>query len=136
MTTRSLEKFVFTVAAMFVLAAVSHSQSDEPQRPRNAAEPAKNTPALSEQAKKGKLLFNDYCYRCHQVDSDRAKPLGPMGPELAGIFKRPKLIVGKPVTEANVKEVIETGPTPGMPGFRYTLSVGQIDQVIEYLKVK
>ena len=91
-------------------------------------------PPLSDKAKKGKVVFNDYCYRCHQVDSPRAKPLGPMGPELSGLFKKDKLIVGKPVTDTNVKEVIKMGPTPGMPGFRYTLSDHEIGDLIVYLK--
>jgi mono/diheme cytochrome c family protein len=127
-----LQKVGPILLTIFSITLAIHAQSKEPQN----AQSSKSEPALSEKAKKGKLIFNDYCYRCHQVDSARAKPLGPMGPELAGIFKREKLIVGKPVTEANIKEVIKTGPTPGMPGFRYTLSDEQIDQVIEYLKVK
>ena len=101
-----------------------------------AAQSLPGGPPLSEKAKHGKQIFNDYCYRCHQVDSARAKPLGPMGPELSGLFKKDKLIVGKPVTESNVKEVIKIGPTPGMPGFRYNLSDQEIDDLIEYLKVK
>jgi mono/diheme cytochrome c family protein len=129
MTKRTLERFAGAILATIIFNSPVNAQSRE-------APAAKGAPALSEQAKKGKLIFNDYCYRCHEVDSERAKPLGPMGPQLAGIFKREKLIVGKPVTEANVKDVIKMGPTPGMPGFRYTLSDQQIDDVLAYLKVK
>ena len=123
-TTKMLSRVTLVVLATFLLSSAGTAQS-----------PA-GGPALSERAKKGKQIFNDYCYRCHQVDSERAKALGPMGPVLDGLFKKDKLIVGKPVTESNVKEVIKTGPTPGMPGFRYNLSDPEIDDLIEYMKVK
>ena len=135
MTKEILAKLSLLLLAILVIALAVTARPQQTQPPQNA-QASQNGAALSGRAKNGKLIFNDYCYRCHQVDSARAKPLGPMGPELAGIFKKDKLIVGKPVTEANVKEVIKTGPTPGMPGFRYTLSDQQIDDVIEYLKVK
>ena len=130
-----LGDLTLTALGILVVALAGAAQPQQTQPPQNVPT-SSNGPALSARAKNGKLIFNDYCYRCHQVDSERAKPLGPMGPELAGIFRKDKLIVGKPVTEANVKEVIKTGPTPGMPGFRYTLSDQQTDDVIEYLKVK
>ena len=98
-----------------------------------AAQSQQAGPPLSERAQKGKALFNDRCFVCHDVDSARVKPLGPT---LNGLFKRDKLVVGKPVTEENVKEVIKTGPTPGMPAFQYTLSDQEIADVVEYLKVK
>ena len=123
-----LQRITLLAVAIFSLSLTIHAQSRE-------AQSAGGGPSLSEKAKKGKLIFNDYCYRCHQVDSERAKPLGPMGPVLKGLFQREKLIVGKPVTEANVREVIKTGPTLGMPGFRYTLTDQEINDLIEYLKV-
>ena len=88
---------------------------------------------LSEKALRGKELFQDYCFLCHDRASERVKPLGP---SLNGLFKRQTLIVGKPVNEANVAEVIRTGPTPGMPSFRYALTDQQIGDVIEFLKTK
>ncbi|OFW27053.1 MAG: hypothetical protein A3J28_14525 [Acidobacteria bacterium RIFCSPLOWO2_12_FULL_60_22] len=97
------------------------------------AQSQKEGAPLSEKAQKGKAIFNDRCFVCHDVDSVRVKPLGPT---LNGLFKRDKLVVGKPVTEENVKEVIKTGPTPGMPAFRYTLSDQEIDDLVAYLKVK
>jgi mono/diheme cytochrome c family protein len=89
--------------------------------------------ALSERAKHGKDIFNVRCYVCHDRDSNRVKLLGP---SLDGLFKKKTLIVGKPVSEDNVKEVIKTGPTPGMPSFRYSLSDQEIGDVVEFLKTK
>lgn len=91
------------------------------------------TANLTERARRGKEIFQDHCFLCHDRASERVKPLGP---SLNGLFKRQTLIVGKPVNEANVTEVIKTGPTPGMPAFRYTLSDQEIGDVIEFLKTK
>jgi mono/diheme cytochrome c family protein len=88
---------------------------------------------LSERASRGKEIFQDYCFLCHDRATERVKPLGP---SLNGLFKRERLIVGKPVNEANVTEVIKTGPTPGMPAFRYALTEQQIGDLVEFLKTK
>ena len=96
-------------------------------------ESASSPRPLSERAKKGKAIFQDHCFLCHDVDSERVRPLGP---SLSGLFKRKTLLTGKPVGEANLKEVIQMGPTPGMPGFRYMLSDQEVDDLMEYLKVK
>lgn len=89
--------------------------------------------SLSERAVKGRKVFEDRCYVCHQKDSNRVKEIAP---PLDGLFKRDRLIIGKPVTAENVKEIIKMGPTPGMPAFRYTLSDPEIDDLIEYLRTK
>ena len=92
-----------------------------------------NATPLSEAAQKGKDLFQDACFLCHDQDSERV-PL--LGPSLNGLFKRTTLVTGKPVSPENVKELIKTGPTPNMPGFRYSLSDQEIDDVLEFLKTK
>ena len=91
-------------------------------------------PALSEKAQRGKAVFTDRCFVCHDVDSERVPRLGP--PPLESLFKKEKLINGKPVNEANVTEMIKFGPTPNMPAFQYTLTDSQISDVVEYLKRK
>ena len=118
---KSLGMVGLVVFTLFALSLTAEAQSQKEGAP------------LSEKAQKGKALFNDRCFVCHDVDSARVRPLGPT---LDGLFKRDKLVVGKPVTDENVKEVIKTGPTPGMPGFRYTLSDQEIDDLVAYLKVK
>ena len=90
-------------------------------------------PNVSERMGRAKEIFQDYCFLCHDRASERVKPLGP---SLNGLFKRQTLIVGKPVNEANVAEVIKTGPTPGMPAFRYALSDQEISDLVEFLKTK
>ena len=90
-------------------------------------------PSMSARMERAKEIFQDYCFLCHDQASERVKPLGP---SLNGLFQRQTLIVGKPVNEANVAEVIKTGPTPGMPAFRYALSDQEISDLVEFLKTK
>ena len=101
--------------------------------PEQALAQGSATANLSERMLRGKEVFQDYRYLCHDRASERVKPLGP---SLNGLFKRQTLIVGKPVNEATVAEVIKTGPTPGMPSFRYALTEQQIGDVVEFLKTK
>jgi mono/diheme cytochrome c family protein len=102
--------------------------------PLAAQTPANASSSLSEKAQRGKAIFHERCFVCHDVDSARVKRIGP--PPLEGLFKKSALINGKPVNDANVTEMIKFGPTPGMPGFRYTLTDAEISDVVEFLKVK
>lgn len=79
-------------------------------------------------AAKGKDVF-EQCSVCHNVDTDEKK----MGPSLKGLFKRSKLMNGKPVTEANVLDQINTGGN-GMPAYGDILSADDKANVIAYLK--
>jgi hypothetical protein len=56
-----------------------------------------------------------------------------VGPSLRGLFRRNKLRDGQPVTEKNIRLIIEKG-CDGMPSFSETLSPQQMDQLIAYLK--
>jgi mono/diheme cytochrome c family protein len=79
-------------------------------------------------AAKGKEVFGQ-CAVCHDADTTEQK----MGPGLKGLFKRDKLVNGKKVTEATVRDKIEQGGN-GMPPFKDTLSDQEKDDVIAYLK--
>ncbi len=79
-------------------------------------------------AKKGQAAF-DNCGICHNADSTEAK----VGPGLKGLFKKEKLVTGKPVTEENVKALITDG-TGSMPGFGDAISAEDKDHLIAYLK--
>jgi cytochrome c len=79
-------------------------------------------------AGKGKEVF-DQCSVCHNADSTETK----VGPGLKGLFKMPKLVNGKPVTEANVREFINTGGN-GMPAYADQLSDQDRNDLIAYLK--
>lgn len=79
-------------------------------------------------AAKGKETF-EQCGVCHNVDSDEKK----MGPALKGLYKHGKLKNGKPVTDANVKAIINAGGS-GMPAYADMLSDAEKADVIAYLK--
>jgi cytochrome c len=79
-------------------------------------------------ATKGKDVF-EQCSVCHNVDTDEKK----MGPSLKGLFKKSKLMNGKPVTEENVLDQINTGGN-GMPAYADILSADDKANVIAYLK--
>ena len=80
-------------------------------------------------AAKGKAVFEDNCAVCHNADSDEKK----MGPGLKGLFKKAKLKNGKPVTEANVKAILNAGGN-GMPAYSDMLSDEERANVLAYLK--
>jgi len=79
-------------------------------------------------AAKGKDVF-DQCSVCHNADSTETK----VGPGLKGLFKMDKLVNGKPVTEANVREIIDMGGN-GMPAYADQLSEQDKNDIIAYLK--
>ena len=79
-------------------------------------------------AAKGKEVF-DQCSVCHNADSTETK----VGPGLKGLFKTAKLVNGKPVTGANVREKINEGGN-GMPSYGDQLSAQDKNDVIAYLK--
>lgn len=79
-------------------------------------------------ASKGQTVF-DNCAVCHNADSTDTK----VGPGLKNLFKREKLLNGKPVNEANVREIIEKGGS-SMPPMGGVLSDEDKDNLIAYLK--
>lgn len=52
----------------------------------------------------------------------------PMGPNLAGLYKS-----ATPAREAQIREQIQRG-SPRMPGFRYTFTPAELDEVVAYMK--
>ena len=79
-------------------------------------------------AKKGEDVFEN-CAVCHNSDSTETK----IGPGLKGLFKREKLVNGKPVNEENVKALITEG-SGAMPPFGDAISSEDKDNVIAFLK--
>ena len=86
-------------------------------------------PAADGDAKKGEAAVNDNCAVCHNTDSAEMK----IGPGLKGLFKREKLVNGKPVNDANVKALITEG-SGGMPPFGDSVSNDDKDNIVAYLK--
>jgi len=85
-------------------------------------------PLSAADAKKGEAAFEN-CLVCHNADSTEVK----IGPGLKGLFKREKLVNGKPVNEENVKALITEG-SGAMPPFGDAISADDKDNIIAYLK--
>jgi cytochrome c len=85
-------------------------------------------PLTAADAKKGEAAFEN-CSVCHNSDSTETK----IGPGLKGLFKREKLVNGKPVNEANIKALITEG-SGGMPPFGDSISSDDKDNIIAFLK--
>ena len=85
--------------------------------------------AAAGDAKKGKSVFDENCGTCHNSDSTEAK----VGPGLKGLFKRAKLLNGKPVNDANVLDIINNGGD-AMPPLEDVLKTPDKDNVIAFLK--
>ena len=80
------------------------------------------------EAAKGKQVFQ-LCSGCHSTASNKKK----VGPSLRGLFKRSSLGDGQPVSEKNIRTIIQKG-RDGMPSFSEALSPQQMDQLIAYLE--
>jgi mono/diheme cytochrome c family protein len=76
-------------------------------------------------------VFGRYCGVCHTISGKWNRIVkAPLG----GLFERRQLVTGQPVTEDNVRALIEKGGPSLMPGFQYTLTAQQITEVIQFLK--
>jgi cytochrome c2 len=106
-----MKKGMLTLASLGLLLAVG--------LPLTAADP---------DAKKGQAAFES-CAPCHNSDSTETK----VGPGLKDLFKREKLVNGKPVNDANVKALITDG-SGSMPPFGDAISSEDKDNLIAYLK--
>jgi cytochrome c len=84
--------------------------------------------AAAGDAAKGKEVF-EQCGVCHNADSDEKK----MGPGLKGLFKKAKLVNGKPVNDANVGAFIDQGGN-GMPAYADILAKDEKANLLAYLK--
>jgi len=81
-----------------------------------------------EGARKGEDVY-EQCSGCHSIDTGEKK----VGPSLKGLFKKQKLLDGRPATEKNIRLVIRRG-IDGMPAFEAILSADQLDLLIAFLK--
>ena len=79
----------------------------------------------------GEKIFKKNCAECHYT-SDRRK----IGPGLKGLFRKGALEEnGEPVTETNVRKLIENGAGAGeMPPFKGKIKGKKMQALLEYLR--
>ena len=91
------------------------------------ATPAATTAAVSAAAAQGKTVFDTNCGVCHNLTSE-----AKVGPGLAGVFNKPQLPNGKPVTDANMSDYLHVGGG-AMPGFA-RIQGSQMSALLAFLK--
>jgi mono/diheme cytochrome c family protein len=77
-----------------------------------------------------KTLYGKQCAICHSLSGQWRRA----GPRLGDIFKQKELVTGQPVDKENIRAIISKGIPGLMPGFRYTLTPREIDELIAYLQ--
>lgn len=116
-----VSKPALSLFCLIALAVVSGCQAE---RRKSDAELGLNpTQAM------GRIVFDANCARCHEPYSSR----GLHGPSLHNLYKKQYLPSGTPANDDRITEVILRGRAK-MPAFGSTLSAGQIDALLAYLK--
>lgn len=107
-----LRSFVLPLAMGFLL-AISLSTSAQKIA----------SPALTNQQKDGRRIFQQRCAVCHTLPTVVSKRYGP------ALYK--ELVEDN---DDKIREFIMEGSEGLMPGFKYGLSRAEIDSIVEYLK--
>jgi len=79
-------------------------------------------------AKRGEAWFYQRCSLCHMGRIVKDDVHDPMGPRLAGVLKN-----ATPEREKAVRTHIQRG-SPRMPGFQYSFSPAEFEELIAYMK--
>lgn len=86
----------------------------------------------TDQQRRGEALFMQNCPLCH-VWSKQKQDVAVLAPTfLIGMFRGDKPML----TEASARRFIIEGLPKTMPSFKYQLDSKQIDDIIEYLKIR
>ena len=104
-------------AAVFALTLVAVALPALAQQSSPAPAP------LSDTQKEGRRIFQQRCAVCHTLPTVVSKRYGP------ALYK--ELVEDN---DDNIRNTILDGREGLMPGFKYGLSRGEIDSIIEYLK--
>ena len=95
------------------------------------AAPAQSSPSLSPAEKAGRSIFQTRCAMCH-VGQDPAAELSTNS-ERRPATMGPLLSRSNTTNETALRQKIKDGSVR-MPGYKYTLSDEQVDQVVAFMK--
>ena len=79
-------------------------------------------------AERGREIFYYKCWFCHNEYTKNA-------PQLRGLYQRPTLVSGQPVSDESVKNQIRNG-SAGMAAYKYTLSEADIADLVSFVREK
>jgi len=94
-----------------------------------AAAGCRSRTALTPEQEAGKHLYDVRCAHCHE-ENDLA--LKKIPPDLHGIFRRPALPSGLPVTDQNIERAVLSGKGM-MPSFAGRFTGEQMSALLDYL---
>lgn len=121
--TRKLVLLIFMALTTLSVSSQTTAQG------RPGSDPSGAEAKLSQQQYKGQGLFLQRCSLCHLARNLKFGAPATVGPSLKNTFKNTSTD-----EEKDLRTFILNG-TPHMPGFRYALSPGEIDDLVAYLKV-
>jgi len=96
------------------------------------AQQAQSSPPLTEAEKSGRKIFQTRCAMCH-VGQEPAVEMSSPNAERRPATMGPLLSRANTANEATLKQKIKDGSVK-MPGYKYTLTDHQIDQVVAFMK--
>jgi cytochrome c5 len=77
-------------------------------------------------AERGREIYYYKCWFCH---NEFVKGI----PQLTGLYRKPNLLSGQPVSDATVKEKLREGG-PSMPAYKYALRDADLDDLVSFLR--
>src|SRR3954452_20439725 len=137
-----LRKRILVVTAIALASAVGVASAQQQARQGPArsqpAEPAKDynqraleiyefRKAAQSGPEHGQEIYFYKCWMCHNELAQGGAP------KLVGLFQRPTLVTGEPVTEDTVKNQIRNG-SANMPAYRHALSDADVADLVSWLR--
>jgi len=95
--------------------------------PRDGSPQIAAAPASADATRRGEAWFYQRCSLCHMGRIVKDDVYEPMGPKLT-------LKNATPAREKAVREQIQRG-SPRMPGFQYTFTPAEFEELIAYMKM-
>jgi len=77
---------------------------------------------------RGREIFYYKCWFCHNEFAGKSS-----APDLATVYKRDKLLSGRPTTDDGIKDEIRNGGA-GMAAYKYTLNEGDLNDLVAYVR--
>jgi mono/diheme cytochrome c family protein len=115
------DRRVVLILAATAFCAVAQQAASTQSRPAVGA-------ANKEAVTRGEAWFYQRCSLCHMGRIVKDDVYQPMGPRLDGVLKG-----ATPEREKLVRQQIERG-SPRMPGFQYTFTPAEFDELMAYIK--
>lgn len=96
--------------------------------PHNASPQTSAAPASADAVRRGEAWFYQRCSLCHMGRIVKDDVYEPMGPTLTGLLKD-----APPARDKAVRDQVQRG-SPRMPGFQYTFTPAEFEELMAYLK--